>query len=75
MKILFFGVLSELAGNEAENVDFSGTVKELKQSMIERYPEFAEHKFQVAVNQKLVQDAELLKGNEEVALLPPFTGG
>jgi len=32
-------------------------------------------KFKLAVNRHLIHETTELKGNEEIALLPPFSGG
>jgi len=75
MKVLFFGVLSELAAKSADEFDFAGTVQEFRKMMSDQYSGFSDQKYQIAANQKVVQDDHVLEGNEELALLPPFTGG
>ena len=75
MKVLFFGVLSELAAKNEDMFDFAGTVQEFRKMMGDKYSGFLDQKYQIAANQKVVQDDHVLSGNEELALLPPFTGG
>ena len=75
MKILYFGVLSEIAGKSEENLDFSGQISELKNVLSEMYPEFAKQRFQVSLNQLIVEETQLVNPGDEIALLPPFTGG
>lgn len=48
---------------------------ELLKALNLKYPFLADLKFSLAVNMQLVQKNTPLKGNEEIALLPPFSGG
>lgn len=48
---------------------------ELLKALNNKFPFLAELKFSLAVDKQLVQDNIPLKGNEEIALLPPFSGG
>ena len=49
--------------------------EELLKALNEEYPVLKELKFSVAVDRQLVNEKTALKGNEEIALLPPFSGG
>lgn len=40
-----------------------------------KYPELKSTNFSIAVDKQLVQEKISLTGNEEIALLPPFSGG
>lgn len=48
---------------------------ELLKALNKEYPFLEDLKFSLAVDKKLVQERIPLKGNEEIALLPPFSGG
>lgn len=48
---------------------------ELLEALNKEYPVLADLKFSLAVDQQMVQEKTPLKGNEEIALLPPFSGG
>lgn len=75
MKILYFGVLSEIAGKSEENLDFSGPISKLQLKLSEMYPEIQKHRFQISLNQQIVDNSQIVNQGDEVALLPPFTGG
>jgi molybdopterin synthase sulfur carrier subunit len=75
MKVLYFGVLSEITGKTEEEIGFNGTVEELRKQMESQYEGFVKQQYQIAVNQNIAQDSATLSGAEEVAFLPPFTGG
>ncbi len=75
MKVLYFGVLSEIAGKSEETFDFSGQIGELQKVLIEKYPEFGKKRFQVSLNQQVLDSSQVVNQGDEIALLPPFTGG
>ena len=76
VRVLFFGILKELAGKSSDELDLPdhSTVRDLLQHY---EPQIAHLKssLAVAVNQQYAAlDAEL-HANDEVALLPPVSGG
>lgn len=75
MKVLYFGVLSEIAGKSEEEMYFSGQISELKIRLNESYPDFRNQRFQVSLNQEIANDDQKVNEGDEIALLPPFTGG
>lgn len=75
MLVLYFGKLSEICGKKSEELNFTGTVGDLRKHLVERYPEIRQHPFGIAVNHAMAADEQSLEGVSEVALLPPFTGG
>jgi len=77
INILYFGMLAEITGQaqEAWMVKDQLTVGDLKQQILEKYPQMNGKKFKVAVNQQIGDDQMLVSGLAEVALLPPFAGG
>ena len=48
---------------------------ELLKALNTAYPFLEDLKFSMAVDKQLIQENTPLKGNEEIALLPPFSGG
>ena len=75
MKVLFFGPLADIAG--ITQLDFSQihSTDELKGKLFEKHPELQSHSFLVAVNKKVQRENVLLHADDEVALLPPYSGG
>ncbi len=75
LKIKYFGVLAEITGFTEEFLEFSGgTVAELLTTLYEGYPNLKDKEFQVAQDFKIVALDSKLTANE-IALLPPFSGG
>ncbi|MCX8060359.1 MAG: molybdopterin converting factor subunit 1 [Aquificaceae bacterium] len=77
MKLLYFAVLREKLRKSEEEVDFQGTVSELRAFLMQKYPEL-ESLFRVvrfAVQEEYVDEEHFLKGQEQVAVIPPVSGG
>ena len=47
----------------------------LLEALSNAFPVLEDLKFSLAVDKQLVQKNTVLKGTEEIALLPPFSGG
>jgi len=77
INILPFGALTDVltpAGFALEK-DTISSVAQLHDYLLATYPAMAGQKFRYAVNQELVDAEHLLQDGDEVALLPPFSGG
>ncbi len=75
--ILPFGALTDSVSPDAfslENAQIA-TVSQLHAHLSAQYPAIASQKFRYAVNQELVDEQHPLQDGDEVALLPPFSGG
>jgi len=74
IRIILFGQLADIAGNSVfvnDVTDTDGLISVLNKT----YPAFAESKYVIAVNKEVITSNTLLNENNEVALLPPFSGG
>ncbi|MFN3870412.1 MAG: molybdopterin converting factor subunit 1 [Aquificaceae bacterium] len=77
MKVKYFAVVRERLKKEEEELDFKGTVAQLRQLLIEKYPEL-EPVLKVslfAVDEEYVEEDYVIKGEERVVLIPPVSGG
>lgn len=79
IKLKFFGQLRELAKLQETEIDVqaSATVNDLKGIVAERFPDLREHLnvVSVAVDNEYAPKETVLKDGNEVALLPPISGG
>ena len=78
LRVLFFGILRDRFGAEERLEQFPGrTVADLLQYYRVIAPELATlwGAVAVAVNQQYAQATQALAPNDEVALLPPVSGG
>ena len=75
INIKYFGLIAEVTRQTVETIDFSGRlISELLDTLYSKYPDLKNKDFQVAQNQELVSVNSKITG-EELALLPPFSGG
>ncbi len=80
MKLLFFGVAKDIVGSSSMNLDHrlkeQITVGGLKEYLKERFPEFKGlTSLAVAVNSTYAGDETLLGTDDEIAIIPPVSGG
>jgi MoaE-MoaD fusion protein len=77
--VLYFAVLRERVGREEETVVLAGpaTAAELLAQLAERHASIAglSGRVQIAVNRQIVPGNHLLDEGDEVALIPPVSGG
>jgi molybdopterin synthase sulfur carrier subunit len=73
--IKYFGLLAEVTKRSEETIVFEkATVAQLLEHLYTIYPALKEKDFQVAQNLEIVSKDALLT-SQEIALLPPFSGG
>lgn len=77
MQIKLFGIGKDIVGKSILNIEepLSNTV-ELKKWLISKYPQFEGlSSFALAVNFEVVHDNQAISENDEIAILPPVSGG
>jgi molybdopterin converting factor small subunit len=75
VKVLFFGVLTEVTGTVFKHYHAIKTVNDLKNRIYDDFPEIAHYQFRISVNNEITDKDLTLKTGDEVALMPPFAGG
>lgn len=75
IKVLFFGILTEITGKNEMIVKDVKTSSGLIEKLQQEYPELADYHSMVSINQEVVRTDQALKDGDELALLPPFAGG
>ena len=75
IKVLFFGVLTDVTGHENLAIENAKSVEELKDQLKAKFPNLKDHEHLIAVNQNIVKENISLNDGDEVALLPPYSGG
>jgi molybdopterin converting factor subunit 1 len=73
--VLFFGPLAEITGCTKLQVADTQDTESLILKIKEQYPALATCKFALAVNKTVVQENTVLATGNEIAFLPPFSGG
>lgn len=75
IQVLAFGQIAEITGKSAWMIADIEDTKTLLEALIKSFPLLQEIKFAIAVNKKIINENTGLKNRDEVALLPPFSGG
>lgn len=75
VKILFFGVLSEVAKTGIKHYRDVKSISDLKFRILDDFPEISHYIYRISLNNELINDDSFLKDGDEIALMPPFAGG
>lgn len=79
IKVRFFASIKERIGREELLLDSSGSVEDIIRALKEEFPSIEDvlkdFKAMVAVNLEMADRKTLVKDGDEVAFIPPFSGG
>lgn len=78
MKILCFGIAREIIGSASLELDADGvtSVASLKAHLEAEYPRFKTlSAYRIAVNQTFAESSEGISEADEIAIIPPVSGG
>lgn len=79
VKILFFGAAREAVGVEEINLDvpFAASVSGVKKAVFSRYETLSRfaQSLMIAVNEEYATNETIVKSRDEIAFLPPVSGG
>jgi len=81
MKILLFGITRDIIGKPALEVkqkeaEALASVEQLKSFLLKQYPGLKNlASMAIAVNSEYATDHTVLNQNDEIALIPPVSGG
>jgi sulfur-carrier protein len=77
IKVKAFGVTKDILGGKENVIEMEGTtVADLKTLLKQQYPQLnGLRSLFVAVNHQYVEDTHILSERDEIALIPPVSGG
>ena len=77
VQVLLFAALRERAnaGQWTQTLPENSTLGQLLQTLEQRWPFLKQARFATAVNGEVVESSRRLHDGDEVALLPPVSGG
>lgn len=78
LEILTFGIARDIIGSSVFKIELTegATVDGLKRQILEQYPRFiALSSLMIAVNAEYGNETTVLKEGDEIALIPPVSGG
>jgi sulfur-carrier protein len=76
-KVKAFGITKEILGGKEIAVDMAGlTVHDLRRHLVSTYPKLEGlRSLMIAVNKNYAEDTDSLRETDEIALIPPVSGG
>jgi sulfur-carrier protein len=76
-RIKAFGITKDILGARENVIEVKGqTVANLRQELIQKYPELTGlRSLLIAVNDAYADDSVILSEKDEIALIPPVSGG
>ena len=76
IKVKLFGIAKEIVSSSFYEIDGGITVGDLKVKLSNDFPSFSDlRSFLVAINDEYAYDQEVIKESDEVAIIPPVSGG
>jgi molybdopterin converting factor subunit 1 len=78
IELLFFGITADLVGKNSLNYQLieNATVKDLKTDLVADFVRLAKiDEYAVAVNENYADEELVLSEGDQVALIPPVSGG
>jgi len=77
IKVKCFGVAKEIVEGDFFKLEQSNiSVEELRAALLSSYPEFSKiNGFMIAVNQEYATDEMSISAEDEIAIIPPVSGG
>ncbi|MBT8221514.1 MAG: MoaD/ThiS family protein [Bacteroidia bacterium] len=78
LKILAFGIARDIMGGSSVqfNIEMPTTTSKLKKALIDQFPEFIDvRSLAVAVNNEYSSGSDVILDGDEVAIIPPVSGG
>lgn len=77
IELLAFGIVKEIFGGSSISVELTEpSVTALKKLLEEKYPRLKQiSSYMVAVNNEYAQSGQIINERDEVAIIPPVSGG
>lgn len=75
IKVLFFSAAAETAGTDFIFLENVHTTEQATSQLIEKFPDLQRLNCRFALNKVILNDSVALSDGDELAVLPPFSGG
>jgi molybdopterin converting factor small subunit len=75
IRLKAFGMLAEKIGADSLEIENPGSSEALRRQLLQQFPALQSLTFRMAVDRKLIQAETHISAGQEIALLPPFSGG
>jgi molybdopterin converting factor small subunit len=75
IRLKAFGMLAEKLGVDSLEIENPGSSEALRRLLLQQFPALQSLTFRMALDRKLIQAETDISAGQEIALLPPFSGG
>ena len=78
INVLAFGIAKDIFGSSSFKMDLNtgSTVATLRNELEQNYPRLKQlASFMIAVNNEYVTESEVIEQKDEIAIIPPVSGG
>ncbi|SEM22622.1 ThiS family protein [Aquimarina amphilecti] len=77
LKVLYFGMIAEITNCQEEMIflEQGSNVDQLENLLKDKYRKLQDLSFKIAIDKEIKSNIVLLNTKNEIALLPPFSGG
>lgn len=75
INLLSFGQVVDIMGIDTLKIPDVKNTDELNQFLNKKWPKLQSIKYTIAVNKKVIRENTPLQNEDNVAILPPFSGG
>lgn len=78
LQVLLFGITRDMVGQNQIQLELDEpiNIESFKQMLMDKYPQMNDlAHIKIAVNQEFANDGTLLQEGDEIALIPPVSGG
>lgn len=75
IQLRVFGPITDILPNQELDLAEQTTVSQFKEMLLLQFPTLNQQTLVIAVNHKMAEADLILTKGDEVALLPPFSGG
>ena len=73
--VLVFGQITDITGESSIKISGVADTNGVIHLLHKNYPHLQSLEYSIAVNKNIISESTLLKNNDTVAILPPFSGG
>jgi sulfur-carrier protein len=75
VKVMFFGVLTDVTGTDCRHYGEVKSVNDLKLRISDDFPEVEHYNYRISLNGEILNSNSDLNDGDEIGFLPPFAGG
>jgi molybdopterin converting factor small subunit len=75
IRVLFFGVLAEVTATSLRHYRGITSFEDLRMRIHDEFPSLIHYSYRIALNNEFCNGDPVLKDGDEIACIPPFSGG